>query len=118
MLHTIQDFSIQDINLELIRRASFNEFDGEKVVNALNANKELWESAYMTRFDLIPLRDMSNNSWNIDTLYILAKKGQTAKLISLAKQWSADEVDLLPALEANHLLGGGGAKDVIRVWWD
>lgn len=62
--------TIQDLHFELMRRASFNDFDGESVVNTLKEHRDLWKGAIMDRDNLIPLRDIPSNYWNVDTLYL------------------------------------------------
>ena len=45
-LHTA---TVQDIQLELIRRRSFHSFDGQAVAELLLQHHDLWESAMMER---------------------------------------------------------------------
>ena len=60
---------VQALQFELMKAASFNSFDGEAIVKSLLAHRELWTAAVMTRFrDIIYLRDMPDNLWNVDTL--------------------------------------------------
>jgi len=111
--------TIQELNLELIRRASFNNFDGERVAEDLLANQILWQGVVMDRgaygkdIDLIKLRDIADNYWNVDTLFILAAEGKEEELMDLAKSWDANEVNWM--IKPN--LGGGDGK-VLSVWWD
>ena len=111
--------TIQELHLELIRRASFNNFDGERVVEDLLADKGLWQGVVMDRgaygkdIDLIKLRDIPDNYWNVDTLFILAAEGKEEELMDLAKSWDADEVNWM----IKPSLGGGDGK-VLSVWWD
>jgi hypothetical protein len=112
--------TVQDIQLDLIERASFNCFDGQQVKSDLLAHKDLWEGAIMGRFgdyELIPLRDIAYDIWNVDTLMILPKPGKEAELLSLASKWSADEMGMLEGLEIKRIYGGGEHK-VLRLWWD
>jgi hypothetical protein len=112
---------VQKLQFELMKRASFNEFDGARVVADLIAHRDLWEGVVMTRIrhhDLICLRDISENVWHVDTVFILAKEGKARELERLAKTWEADEVSWLSEKEASDLLGmypciGG----VLRIWW-
>src|SRR5205809_6162417 len=86
----LTEASVQEIQLELIRRTQFNAFDGERVVAALERHQELWEAALMDRpcfsdadrlppAGLIKLRDLSQNIWNVDTLYILCPDAGSAR---------------------------------------
>jgi hypothetical protein len=113
--------TIQDIQLDLIERASFNRFDGEAVKEGLLENRELWKAAIMGRFEssqLLPLRDIALNFWNVDELMILPEEGKETELVLLASGWGADEIDLLEGEEVNLMCGGGGVKKVLRLWWD
>jgi len=123
---------IQRLQLELIRNASFNNFDGEQVVKDLVENKELWEGvvmwreAFSRRIDLICLRDISQDVWNVDTLYILVESEEKLnKLLQIVATWNADEVDVIKGEEAQDLLGFWSREDaekglpiIVRVWWD
>lgn len=63
-----------------------NLFKGPDVVKSLLDNKPLWESAMMKRVgtcfngrtgsDLIDLRDLPEGHTNIDTLFVVAKRGK------------------------------------------
>lgn len=112
--------TIQEIQLELIERASFNCFDGTQVKNDLLAHKDLWRGAIMGRFgtfELLPLRDIADDIWNVDTLLILPQQGKEAELALLASKWNADEVHMLEGKQVNYMYGGGDHK-VLRLWWD
>lgn len=113
---------VQKLQFELMKKAAFNLFDGSKVVSDLEEHKDLWRGVIMKRDDLIPLRDIGDCFWNIDTLYILVEDGQQKKLERLAKKWSADEVSWLNNADAHGQLGEGNDKDysqrVLVIWWD
>ena len=112
--------TIQDIQLDLIELASFNQFDGEQVKQDLIANRDLWKGAIIGRFDdspLIPLRDIADNIWNVDTLMILPHEGKEKELLELAAEWRPDELDLQEGDEVKTLYGNGEDK-VVRAWWD
>src|SRR5438105_64058 len=78
----LTEATVQEIQLELIRRTQFNAFDGERIVAALKTHCDLWTAVLMERLGLsqsgrlppaglIKLRDLAGNYWNVDTLYIL-----------------------------------------------
>src|SRR5258706_13502985 len=97
----LTQLTIQDIQLELIRRHQFNRFDGKRISHDLLAQRTLWEAVLLDRqgnFDLVKLRDLSNNLWNTDTLFILAVDDSSAyQLKELGQQWLADSIDILGA---------------------
>lgn len=123
---------VQLLNLRLMELASFNQFHGEKVVQDLLANLELWKGVLMDGrdygkdIDLVKLRDLARHDinqqkgvWNVNTVYILARdKRSCAELEALVKTWDPDEVSWIEPERAGFLLGGGRDTLVLRVWWD
>ncbi len=66
---------IQKLQFKLIRNSSFNSLDGNQVVDDLLNNRELWDGVIIDRpgsgcIDLIKLRDIEDNLWNTDTIYV------------------------------------------------
>jgi len=124
----------QKLVFELMKKATFNEFDGKKVVKDLIENRDLWRAVVMDReayspynesllvIDLIKLRDLEADVYNVDTVFILPADGDEVmrKLETLAKSWNADEIDWITGKEANRCLGIGGFKGekILRIWWD
>jgi hypothetical protein len=120
-----QPDSFQDLQLEIIRRTSFNELDGEKVHAELLAHRDLWKSALIDRLNsLTKLRDLHLDIWNADTLFILPVEGKEDELFKLAKKWNADEVNWIGREEACDLLqhwnddSTSNSKVILRLWWD
>ena len=78
----LRDATVQDIQLELIRRTRFNEFDGEYICNILQRYSGIWRAVLLDRTGVpnyrepgrllmggqIKLRDLDTNIWNADTL--------------------------------------------------
>lgn len=116
---------IQALQFELMRKASFNEFDGNHVVDSLLAHQDLWTGVVMDRadywykdgrnghsepVDLIKLRDIHEGYWNVDTVYILAAEGKEDALeLLVRKEWGADEIDWM---QNTHI------GKYLRVWFD
>ena len=127
---------VQQLQFELMKKASFNFFNGEKVVKDLIVNKNLWKGVVMGRaqyafddsdlykelIDLICLRDIANGLWNVDTVYILVEEGCEDELEKLANIWDADEIWWMKDKVAQQCLGIGTSKDyskkILRIWWD
>ncbi len=119
----------QDLQFELMRLATFNEFNGEYIAESLIAHDDLWTAFIMDRadyyydrndpesqkrhqepVDLIKLRDLAAGYWNVDTLYLLAAEGKEKDLELLAhREWGADEIDWMQNSHVGRYL---------RVWWD
>jgi hypothetical protein len=109
----------QELQLALMRHASFNELDGNRVVRDLERRPELWAAALMSRDDLVSLRDLPDGEWNVDTLYVLSSGEDDAALEQLARAWNADEVSWLGEEDAARLLGESPPEHrVLVVWWD
>jgi hypothetical protein len=131
---SLTDATVQDIQLELIRRSSFNAFNGGQVVSSLLAHRELWESVVMDRVGimrpghlpahgLIKLRDLADNCWNVDTLYVLTpdvrSARELARIIEQEQDWGGmvrvhdDQEDIDDALGS-----GREERAIVRAWWD
>jgi len=100
---------------DLIKRASFNGFDGEHTVNYLIKNKDKWIGV-MPEIEDYALRDISNDSFHIDTLLVKCKDEETAKEFNhlLKRNCSPDEI----SLEVDTQDYNGKSKRIIRMWWD
>ena len=115
---------IQELQLELMSLASFNDFEGPRVVEDLKEHQDLWRGAVLDRDGLIKLRDIERGYWNVDTLYLLPALGKEYELEGIANLWGADEVDWIGGDTACYLLGSyspekrSQAKQILRVWWD
>jgi hypothetical protein len=112
---------VQTLQFELMRRSSFNSFDGTKVARDLINHRSLWCGAMIDRLGgdaLIKLRDLNSNSWNVDTLYVLSSGAGDAKLDALARSWRADSITWVGGQAAARLLGTTDNYRVLEVWWD
>jgi hypothetical protein len=117
----LTEATVQEIQLELIRRHQHNYFDGEEVAEDLTAHREWWEAVLMdTSAGLVKLRDLGDNFWNVDTLYILATNEPNARrLEKLGERWSADSVTVYDEEETEWELGGGIEEQrLVTMWWD
>ena len=116
--------TVQDIQLELIRRTQHNAFDGKHIAGDLLERRELWESVLLdgpSPLNLIKLRDLSGNYWNTDTLFILAVDEAGAyRLKELGEQWLADSVETYGAEATGRELGTSdpGPRRLVQMWWD
>jgi len=114
---------IQQLQFDLMEKSSFNEFDGPRIVSDLVTHSELWLGAVMgdiCRGDLIVLRDIKDNYWNVATLYILCYKEQAKDLRKLATMWKADEMLWLRDPQAKLADWSSESKDykILSLWWD
>ncbi len=122
--------TVQEIHLELIRRTERNNFDGAQVLADLMAHREDWRAVLFDTHGLasngvvcglIKLRDMADNFYNVDTLYILAVNELAAqRLAAFAEEWAADAVQVYDEEETNHRLGGCSDNHLclVTMWWD
>lgn len=124
---------IQRLQFELLRRVEYNELDGARVVADLLEWRELWYAAFGDRcaastgkryeqvVDLIRLRDLPRNFWNVDIVFIWTDSDKVDHLKTMIKQrWRADAIDLLSQEEMERYMMSTIGKDdrVIAVWWD
>ncbi|MBI4672232.1 MAG: hypothetical protein HY741_11285 [Chloroflexi bacterium] len=128
---TLTEATVQDVQLELIRRLNYNALDGERVVKDLLAHRELWRAAMIDRFcfsrpgklpalGLLKLRDLPDNFWNADTLYVLTPNSESAhKLAQLAEEWGGMVLVHKDREDIESALGGYGYDAaIVSVWWD
>lgn len=125
--------TVQEIQLELIRRRRFHAFDGQRVVDCLLQHRDLWEAVMMDRvalshpgslptMGLMKLRDFAQDEWNVDTLYLLTKSKEDAKKLAEIfnrRQWGG-MVDIhTDPEEVDAALGGARpGQALLSIWWD
>ena len=112
---------VQAIQLDLLRRSSFNNLDGVQVANDLLAHRRLWCAALIDRLGsdaLIKLRDLDDNYWNVDTLYVLSSRADDPALARLAGRWHPDARSWVGGSAAKQLLGDSRPARILEVSWD
>jgi hypothetical protein len=133
---TLRDASVQEIQLELIRRTSFNAMDGEKICASLLKHRDVWQAVLLDRpgvanysrprqlltSGLIKLRDLDDNIWNADHLFILTRtRAQARQMKAIIEQedW-AGEVWLTEDQQELDMALGSGRQEygLVQVWWD
>lgn len=133
---TLREASVQDIQLELIRRRRFNAFDGDQIYAGLIKHRSLWtavlldrpgvpnyaEETHLLLGGLIKLRDLPCNLWNADTLFILTPTRQDAHelaQIAEAEEWGGEVQFHEDLKETDSALGTGRQKySLLSMWWD
>src|SRR4051794_16259562 len=132
----LRDASVQDIQLELLRRTGFNALDGERVCASLLKHRRLWLAALLDRpgvpdyaepghlliAGLIKLRDLPDNLWNADTLFLLTPTRREAdQLARVAEEedWGGEVHVYDDQTETDRALGTGRQHHgLVSVWWD
>jgi len=127
---------MQEIQLELIRRRRFNTYDGEVIHDLLMRYRSYWLAVLIDRpgvpnynqpgrllvSGLIKLRDLPDDIWNVDTLFVWTHTPTQA--VELAKAFAESDTGAMPRViedrdEIGMALGSfwdeGG---LLRVWWD
>ena len=133
---SLRDASVQDIQLELIRRTKFNAMDGERIVASLLAYRGLWLATLLDRpgvpdytkpgrlltAGLIKLRDLPDNYWNADKLFLLTEnREQARRLAQIAEEedWGGMVHLYLDQEETDRALGTGREEyGLLSIWWD
>jgi len=100
------------------------------------AHRELWEAVLLDRLGLsgrrrpgglpvsglIKLRDLSNNIWNADKLFILTPDAASAhRLVAIidAEDWGDEKPQVFEGDDVDQALGGSEeGQAVVTVWWD
>ena len=133
MSQLLTEATVQEIQLELIRRTKFNAFEGEKVADSLLRHRSLWvaavmESAYgsgihnLSGAGLLKLRDLPLNIWHVDTLYVLTADTESAHRLvyHIEQEGWGEEIQFIDSEnEVQRALGGGEAgQAIVSVWWD
>lgn len=128
--------SVQDIQLELLRRTKFNALDGERVHASLLQHRDLWLAVLLDRpgvadytepgrlliSGLIKLRDLPDNIWNADTLFILTRTralAQELARVAEVEDWAGEVQVYEDQKELDRALGTGRQENgLLSVWWD
>lgn len=92
------------IQFELTEHVNLDGFDARRVVGDLIKHKELWESVVMMpdpSWGLLHLRDLAENTWNVDCLVSLrfSRRGE-----------SADRTRTILAANGTHVARGGSTE--------
>ncbi len=132
----LRDATVQDIQLELIRRTRFNSFDGEVVCALLTRYRDHWRAVLFDRpgilnykersrvltGGLIQLRDLGDNIWNVDTLFVLTHTPEQARELETAFEESGTGAMpyVLDNMDETDMALGTGREvyGLLKVWWD
>lgn len=133
---TLGEATIQDLQLELIRKRKFNGYDGEKVYALLMRYRQLWTAALLDSLGqlnfekpgnlpmggLIKLRDLERNVWNADHLFVLTQT--RAGAVELAAAFEETAMEAMPHVhvdqEETDIALGMSRREygLLTVWWD
>ena len=124
--------SIQEIQLELIRRRRFHAFDGARVADCLLRQRKHWQAVMMDRLaishpgslptlGLMKLKNCAREEWNVDTLYILTRsKADAEQLAEIFRQkhWGGMVQVHADQEEVDNALGGAmPGQAIVTIWW-
>ncbi|MBI4602325.1 MAG: hypothetical protein HY721_10230 [Planctomycetes bacterium] len=119
-----------------MRRTSFNALEGERVHASLLKHRELWlavlldrpglpnyaEPSHLLMSGLIKLRDLSQNFWNADTLFVLSGTRQDARELARIieeEDWGGEVQVFEEQADIDRALGTGRREHgLLSVWWD
>jgi hypothetical protein len=133
----LREATVQEIQLELIRRTKFNAFDGEQIYASLMKHRTHWQAVLLDRpgvanyqkpgrlltAGLIKLRDLDDNIWNADQLFILtAKREQAMQLARIIEEedWGGEKPIVYHNQEEIDSTLGVGREEygLLSIWWD
>ena len=113
---------IQELQFQLLKQVKHNRMDGQRIVEDLLAHRHLWESVLPGRFyyqDLVHLRDLSTDVWNVDSLAIYSTRRNNRKLEEIVDGWLPDSIDWISEEDASDLLGMEAEfEQLLFIWWD
>jgi hypothetical protein len=125
----------QDLQIEIVRRASYNSFRGDRVVASLLQYPGLWRAVAFGRLRN-KLRDgavvhesptwfntvteIGGGSWNADELWVVTPDAAAAERVRFlgAVHWFADNIVTLEGEEARRVAGVEAPGCVVELWWD
>lgn len=128
--------TVQEIQLELLRRTSFNALVGELVYASLMRHRDLWRAVLLDRpgipnyaeptflliSGLIKLRDIPDNFWNADSLFISTRSHADAQELARIieeEEWGGEVQVYEDQSEIDRALGIGRLEyGLLSVWWD
>jgi hypothetical protein len=133
----LREATVQEIQLELIRRTKFNAFDGEQIYASLMKHRAYWQAVlldqpgvanyqkprHLLMMGLIKLRDLDDNIWNADKLFILtAKREQAVQLARIIEEedWGGEKPIVYDDQEEIDSALGVGRQEygLLSIWWD
>src|SRR5262245_8829525 len=133
---SLREASVQDIQLELLRRTRFNALDGGEVQASLLKHRRLWlaalldrsggpdyrDAGHRLRAGLSKPRDLPQKIWNADALFVLTRTHDDAReLARLAEEedWGGEVRVYEERQEIDRALGTGRqGYGLLSVWWD
>lgn len=128
------DATVQEIQLEMFRRSVASNFDVDGFIAVLLDNRELWRGAISDRLgvnegghwlqpsSLIKLRDIDQNTWNADALYVLCPDRAAGD--ALIAKLPMERFACMATVDADARVVDralGGEEDgvvIVRFWWD
>ena len=133
----LREATVQEIQLELIRRTKFNAFDGGQIYASLMKHRAYWQAVLLDRpglanyqkprhlllMGLIKLRDLNDNIWNADQLFILtATREQAVQLARIIEEddWGGEKPIVYDNQEEIDSSLGVGRQEygLLSIWWD
>jgi hypothetical protein len=131
----LADATVQDIQLELIRRTVFNSMNGEQIHASLMRHRALWTAVLLDRpgvgdhkygglhlGGLIKLRDLPDNVWNADQLFVLTPTPADARRlgeIAESEELGGEVVIYDDIQKTDSALGTGRqVYGLLSIWWD
>ncbi|MFO0630528.1 MAG: GTPase domain-containing protein [Polyangiales bacterium] len=127
--------TVQDLQLELVRRGGYNAFRGDRIASSLAAHRGLWRAVmfgrprvttidggqrYEARTWLNPVLEIADDAWNADTLWVVAHDADAAARVRALGEthWFADEAQTLDADAAKRWADVDPPAVVVQLWWD
>jgi hypothetical protein len=130
----LRDATVQEIHLELFRRTIAPNVHLDEFICVLLANRNLWRGAVIDNLgvseggfwlqpsSMIKLRDIDEDFWNADTLYVLcdgrAAADELAAMLPMERFGCLTRVEDDPRIIRRALGGGREGPVIVSFWWD
>ncbi len=113
---------LQMMQFELMEHVVLDGFDAKRVISDLTKNRHLWEAAIMMpdpNWGLLHLRDLGENKWNVDCLYIYSSEKDDGALTELAQAWMPTELMWLDEEYQTEMMRvpTSLSRRVLRLFW-
>ncbi len=105
----------QEIQFELLRNCPKFKDNSEIIIKSLIENQAHWDSMIVDNEMMVKLRDIGDNIWNADTIYILTHDKSAMEPIveswyPSAWEWVSDVNDYLCGIDVD--------AHVIKIWFN
>jgi len=112
----------QTAYFEILKAASFNDMNGQEIVNDLIQNPEIWERVIPSftacdsqKEEFKHIEAFTGNIY-LDTIYIKTARQNIKRLEYFARKWKADNTQIIE--DSLQLEKAGNGNIIFQIWFD